>query len=326
MLITAKLIGVAFALVLGAHSFLAYGQPAGKVARVGVLLYGTAATDPNLASFVAGLRDLGYVEGRNVALETRGAEGRPERIAGLARDAVATKPDVIVVLGGDLVRFVQQATSTIPVVMLTSYDPVESGVIRSFANPGGNITGVAFPSAETGAKRLQYLKEAAPALTRVAVLWDPEHADGEYRDMQSVAPRLGLQLTSLEVRRPDDFPAAFEAATKARADALIVVSSRLLNINQGRIVEFAGKQRILLVSGWGPWVRAGGFMSYGPDLNALARRAASHVDKILKGAKPGELPVEQPTKFELLINLNTAKALGLAVPTSLLARADHVVQ
>ena len=321
-----RLIHFAVALLVATAAVAVQAQPAGKVARLGVLLYGTAATDPNLASFVAGLRDLGYAEGRNIALETRGAGGQPERIAGLVRDAIASNPDVIVVLGGDLVRFVTQATRTIPIVMLTSYDPVEAGVIKSFGRPGGNITGVAFASAETGAKRLQYLKEAAPALTRVAVLWDPEHADGEYRDMQSVAPRLGFHLQSLEVRRPDDFPAAFEAATKARAEALVVVSSRLLNINQGRIVEFAGKQRILLVSGWGPWVRAGGFMSYGPDLNVLARRAASHVDKILKGAKPGELPVEQPTKFELVINLNTAKALGLALPTSLLARADHVVQ
>ena len=321
-----KLIGLALAVLLAAASIAVHGQPAGKVARLGVLLYGSAATDPNLVSFIAGLRELGYVEGRNVALETRGAEGRPERIPDLTRDAVASKPDVIVVLGGDLVRFVRQATSTIPVVMLTSYDPVEAGVIKSYGRPGGNMTGVAFPSAETGAKRLQFLKEAAPAVTRIAVLWDPDHADGEYRDMSAVAPRLGIQLQSLEVRRPEDFPAAFESAAKARAEALVVVSSRLMNVNQQRILEFAGKQRIVLVSGWGPWVRSGGFMSYGPDLNDLARRAATHVDKILKGARPGELPVEQPTKFELAINVNTARALGIAVPASLLARADHVVQ
>jgi len=234
-------------------------------------------------------------------------------------------PD-IVVLGGDLVRVVKEATNTIPVVMLTSYDPVESKVINSFARPGGNMTGVAYVGAETGAKRLQYLKEAAPSLTRVAVLWDPGHPDGEFRDMQRVASQLGVQLQSLEAARPEDFEAAFQAVTRERAQALMVVSSRLMNINRPRILEFAAKQRIPLVSGWGPWVRSGGFMSYGPDLDVLVRRAASHVDKILKGARPGEIPVEQPSKFELLINLKTARALGLTVPPSLLARADHVIE
>jgi putative tryptophan/tyrosine transport system substrate-binding protein len=316
----------AIALLLAAASLAVHAQPAAKVARLGVLIYGTAAADPNLASFVAGLRDLGYVEGRNVALEYRAAEGHPERIPALAREVVSSKPDVIVVLGGDLVPFVKEATSTIPVVMLTSNDPVEAKVISSLARPGGNMTGVAFVSAETGAKRLQFLKEAAPALTRVAVLWDPNHADGEYRDMDAVARRLGMQLQSLEVRRPEDFETAFQAATRSRAEALVVVSSRLMNVNRPRILEFAARQRIPLVTGWGLWVRSGGFMSYGPDLDVLVRRAASHVDKILKGARPGELPVEQPSKFELLINLKTARALGLTVPPSLLARADHVIE
>jgi putative ABC transport system substrate-binding protein len=210
--------------------------------------------------------------------------------------------------------------------MLTSYDPVESKVINSFARPGGNMTGVAYVGAETGAKRLQYLKEAAPSLTRVAVLWDPGHADGEFRDMQRVASRLGVQLQSLEATRPEDFEAAFQAVTRERAEALMVVSSRLMNINRPRILDFAAKQRIPLVSGWGPWVRSGGFMSYGPDLDVLVRRAASHVDRILKGGKPEDIPVEQPSKFELLINLKTARALGLTVPPSLLARADHVIE
>lgn len=316
----------ALALLLAAASLAVHAQPAGKVARLGVLLYGTAATDPNLASFVAGLRDLGYVEGRNVALEYRAAEGNPQRIPALAREAVSSKPDLIVVLGGDLVRVVKEATNTIPVVMLTSYDPVESKVIASFARPGGNMTGVAYVGAETGAKRLQYLKEAAPSLTRVAVLWDPGHPDGEFRDMQRVASQLGVQLQSLEAARPEEFEAAFQAVTRERAQALMVVSSRLMNINRPRILEFAAKQRIPLVSGWGPWVRSGGFMSYGPDLDVLVRRAASHVDKILKGARPGEIPVEQPSKFELVINLKTARALGLTVPPSLLARADHVIE
>jgi putative tryptophan/tyrosine transport system substrate-binding protein len=316
----------AIALLLAAASLAVHAQPAGRVARLGVLLYGTAAADPNLASFVAGLRDLGYVEGRNVVLEYRAAEGHPERIPGLARELVSSKPDAIVVLGGDLVRPMKEATSTIPVVILTSFDPVESKVVNSFARPGGNMTGVAFVAAETAAKRLQYLKEAVPSLTRVAVLWDPRHADGEFRDMQRVASRLGVQLHSLEAVRPEDFEAAFQAVTRGRAEALMVVSSRVMIVNRPRILEFAATQRIPLVTGWGPWVRSGGFMSYGPDLDVLVRRAATHVDKILKGAKPADLPVEQASKFELLINLKTARALGLTVPPSLLARADYVIE
>ena len=301
-------------------------QPASKVARLGVLLYGTAAADPNLASFVAGLRELGYVEGRNVAFEYRGAEGHPERLAGLAREVVSSKPDVIVVLGGDLVPFIKDATRTIPVVMLTSNDPVEAKVISSFARPGGNMTGVAFVSAETAAKRLQFFRQAAPSLTRLAVLWDPSHVDSEYRDMEAVARRLGVQLQSIEASRPEELESAFQEIARGRAEALMVVSSRLMNVNRPRILEFSVRQRIPLVSGWGQWVRSGGFMSYGPDLDVLVKRAASHVDKILKGARPGELPVEQPSKFELLINLKTARALGMTIPPSLLARADHVIE
>lgn len=317
---------LAVALLFAATSLAIHGQPAPKVARLGVLLFSTPASDPNLASFVAGLRDLGYVEGRNVAFEYRSAEGRPERVGGLAHQIASLKPDVIVVLGGDLVPFMKDATSTIPVVMLTSQDPVEAGVVSSFARPGGNLTGVAFVSSETAAKRLQFLKEAAPSLTRVAVLWSPDHPDGEYRDIEAASPRLGMQLQSLEVRRPEDFEGAFQAATRARAEALMVVSSRFMNLNRARILEFASKQRIPLVTGWGPWVRSGGFMSYGPDLDVLVRRAASQVDKILKGAKPADLPIEQPVKFELVINLQTAKALGLTLPASLLRQADQLIE
>jgi putative ABC transport system substrate-binding protein len=233
---------------------------------------------------------------------------------------------VIVVLGGDMVPAVRNATSTLPVVMLTSLDPVEAGVITSFARPGGNVTGVAFVSSETASKRLEFLKEAVPSLTRVAVLWNPDHPDGEYRNAEAAARRLGIHIQSLEVRRLADFDGAFEAATRARAEALMVVSSRFMNLNRARILEFAHKERLPLVTGWGPWARAGGLMSYGPDLDVLVRRAATHVDKILKGAKPAELPVEQPTKFELVINLRTAKVLGLTIRQSLLARADQIIE
>ena len=319
-----RLIGLAVNLL--AAPFVSEAQSAGKVARLGVLLFGTPATDPNLAAFLAGLRDLGYVEGRNLALEYRSSEGRPERARELAVQVVSLKPDVIVVLGGDMVPFVKDATSTIPVVMLTSQDPVEAGVVTSFARPGGNLTGVAFVSSETAGKRLQFLKEAVPSLTRVAVLWNPDHRDPEYRDIEAAARRLGVQIQSLEARRPEDFDGAFQSATRARAEALMVVSSRFMNLSRSRILEFASKQRIPLVTGWGPWVRAGGLLSYGPNLDALMERAASHVDKILKGAKPADLPIEQPTKFELVINLKTAKALSLTIPPSVLGRADEIIQ
>jgi putative ABC transport system substrate-binding protein len=323
-----RLIGLAVVLTLSLvlAPLAAGAQQAGKVARLGVLLFGTPAGDPNLAAFVAGLRDLGYVEGRNLALEYRSAEGRPERVPELARQVVALKPDVIVILGGDMVPFVKEATSTTPVVMLTSQDPVEAGVVASFARPGANLTGVAFVSSETAGKRLQFLKEAMPSLTRVAVLWNPDHPDGEYRDIEAAARRLGIHVQSLEARRPEDFDGAFQSATRARAEALMVVSSRFMNLSRPRILEFVNKQRIPLVTGWGPWVRVGGFLSYGPDLDALVKRAATHVDKILKGAKPGDLPIEQPTSFELVVNLKTATALGLTIPHSVLIRATHVIE
>ena len=325
--ITVTVTGLAFAFaLLVVDALTVHGQPAGRVARLGVLLFSTPTTDPNLRAFVAGLRDLGYVEGQNLALEYRYAGGRPERVRDLALQIAALKPDVIVVLGGDMVPFVKDATSTLPVVMLTSQDPVEAGVVTSFARPGGNLTGVAFVSSETAGKRLQLLKEAVPSLMRVGVLWNPDHPDGEYRDTAAAAHRLGVQLQSLEVRRPEDFDTAFHAAARARPEALIVVSSRFMNLNRPRILQFARTQRIPVATGWGPWASAGSLLSYGPDLDTLVRTAATHVDKILKGAKPADLPVEQPTKFELVINLRTAKALGLTISPSLLARADQLIE
>jgi putative ABC transport system substrate-binding protein len=311
-----RLIGFSVVLLLTA-AFLAHAQPRARVARLAVVLFDAPAANPNLTAFVAGLRDLGYVEGRNIALEYRHAGGRPELVGPLGLQLPSLRPDVIVVLGGDMVATVKAATSTLPVVMLTSNDPVEAGVIASFARPGGNITGVAFVSEETASKRL---------LTRVAVLWNPDHPDGEYRSAEAGARPLGMRIQSLEVRRLEDFDRAFEAATRERAEALMVVSSRFMNLNRARILEFAQKNRLPVVTGWGPWAHAGGLMSYGPDLDVLARRTAGYVDRILKGARPAELPVEQPTKFELVINQRTARALGLTVPQSLVLRADAVIE
>lgn len=300
-------------------------QPAGKPIRMGILLFSTPTTDPNLAAFLGTLRDLGYSEGRNLTIEYRYAEGRPERFRASAVALATAKPDIIVVLGGDMVPFARESTKTIPIVMLTSQDPVEAGIVETMARPGGNLTGVAFASAETAGKRLQFLREAMPGLTRLAVLWNPDHADGEYRITAAAASSLGMHVQSLEVGSPDGFDAAFQKIMAWRAEALIVVSSRLMSLNRDRIIEFTIKQRLPLVSGWGPWVTSGALMSYGPDLNVLVRRMPSYVDKIVKGARPAELPIEQPTKFELTVNLKTARALGVTIPPSLLLRADQVI-
>jgi putative ABC transport system substrate-binding protein len=305
---------------------LAEAQSPPKVARIGVLLYGTPETDPNFSAFRDGLRDLGYVEGRNLTFEHRFAEAKPERLAALAADLVKREPHVIFALGGDVAPFARAATSTIPVVISVSVDPVQTQIVSSLARPGGNVTGVTLISSDLAAKRLQLLKEIAPAISRIGILWNPDHIDPEYRETQAAARRLGLQLHSLEVRRPADFDAAFAAAATARAEAIVVVSSRLMTLSRSQITEFAAKHRIILVSGWGPWAQNGALLSYGPDLNALVRLAATQIDKILKGAKPGDLPVEQPTKFQLVINTKTAKAFGLTVPPSLLLRADQIIE
>jgi len=296
------------------------------VARVGALLFGTPETEPNVGAFRRGLRDLGYVEAQNLVIEYRYAEGKPERLRALAVELVAIKPDVIFALGGDVAPLVRAATSTIPIVMAVSQDPVQTGLVASLARPGGNITGVTFVSSDLAAKRLQFLHEMAPDLARVAVIWNPDHIDPEYRETQIAGKTLGIQIQSLEVRATDDIDAAFQAAISARAQALVPVSSRLMTANRARIIQFSGQRRLLLASGWGPWAREGALFSYGPDLDVITRRAAAYVDKILRGARPDELPVEQPTTFQLVINGKTAKALGLTIPPTLLARADEVIE
>jgi putative tryptophan/tyrosine transport system substrate-binding protein len=296
------------------------------VPRLGVLLFGRPDTDPNFGAFRRGLRDLGYVEGQNIVIEHRYAEGRSERLRELARELVVLKPDVLFALGGDVAPLVRAATSTIPTVMAVSDDPVQSGLVASLARPGGNITGVTFVSFDLAAKRLQYLREIAPNLARVAVLWNPDHIDPDYRETQAAAKTLGVQIQSLEVRSEEDFNAAFQAAMDARSEALIPVSSRLMTTNRPRIIQFASQGRLLLASGWGPWAREGALLSYGPDLDSITWRAAAYVDKILRGAKPAELPVEQPTRFQLVINAKVAKALGLSIPDKLLALVDEVIE
>ena len=300
-------------------------QPA-KVPRLGVLLYGTPETDPNEGAFREGLSALGYADPRSIKLEYRYAAGKPERLRELATELAASKPDVIVAVGGDVAPFARAATSTIPIVMIVSNDPVEGGLVASMAHPGGNVTGVTFVSSDLAAKRLQFLKDIAPRIARVGILWNPDHVDPEYRETQKAATGLGVRLQSLEVRSAKDLDAAWQAATAAQLEAVIAVSSRLMTLNRQRIIEASQQRRLLLVSGWGPWAREGALFSYGPDLNAVARSAAGYVDKILKGAKPGDLPVEQPTKFDLVVNAKTAKAFGLTVPQTVLLRASQVIE
>lgn len=302
----------------------AEAQPT-KIVRVGVLLFGTPDTDA-FPVIRRGLGALGYVEGRNILFEHRYAEGRPERLGDLASDLVRAKPDLIIAAGGDVAPFARRATATIPIVMITSADPVQGGLVTSLARPGGNVTGVTFVSSDLAAKRLQLLKEAAPAVARVGVLWNPAHPDGEFPTTQGAGGPLGVQVLSLEVQRPGDFAGAFGTAIRERMEAVVVVSSRLMTVNRPRILELAAQNRMLLVSGWGPWAAAGGLLSYGPDLDAVILSSTIYVDRILKGARPADLPVERPTKFQLVINLKTAKAFGLTIPQSLLLRADQVIE
>jgi putative ABC transport system substrate-binding protein len=304
----------------------AEAQQTAKIARLGVLLFSTPDGDPNLATFRGALGELGYVEGKNLTTVYRCAEGHPERLANLAVELAGLKPDVIFALGGDVAPVARNATNTIPIVMSVSVDPVRAGLVPNLARPGGNLTGVTFVSSELAAKRLQLLKEAAPRISRVAVLWNPDHVDPEYAETQAAGRMLGIHVLSLEVRAPGDFEAAFRAADAGRVEAVIVVSSRLMTFGRQRIIDLAARHRLPVVSGWGPWAEAGALLSYGPDLDASVRRAATYVDRILKGARPGNLAVEQPTKFELVINVRTAAAFGLTIPSSLRAQASRVIE
>jgi len=319
-------LAVVLALSLLAAPLAVEAQQVGKVPRLGVLLYGTPNDDPNLPAFRLGLSELGYVEPRTITVEYRYAVGKPERLRALAIELAAGKPDVIVALGGDVAPFARAATSTIPIVMIVSADPVEGGLVASMARPGGNVTGVTFVSSDLAAKRLQFLKEIAPRISRVGMLWNPDHVDPEYRETQKAAPGLGIRVQSLEVRSANDFDAAWQTAIATQLEAVIAVSSRLTTINRQRIIESSQQRRLLLVSGWGPWAKEGALFSYGPDLNVIVRHAATYVDKILKGAKPADLPIEQPAKFDLVINAKTAKAFGLTIPQPILLRADQVIE
>jgi putative tryptophan/tyrosine transport system substrate-binding protein len=297
-----------------------------SVPRLGVLLYTNPKTDPNMESVREGLRDLGYTEGRTLAIEYRYAEGRPERLSQLAAELAQSKPDVILALGGDVAPWAKKATEIIPLVFAVSSDPVLAGLVATLGRPGKNATGITFLLDELASKRLELLKEAAPRVSRVAFLWNPDHPDNEHSIAEQAARKIGVQLQPVEMRGPDDLQGALQTIIHAQADALYVVSSRHTITRLPSIVSFAEKNQLPLAGGWGAWARAGGLLSYGPDIDDMVRRTASYVDKILKGAKPADLPVQQPAKFNLVINTTAAKALGLTVPESFLVRADEVIE
>jgi putative ABC transport system substrate-binding protein len=297
-----------------------------KIPRLGMLLYSTLRGDPNTEAFHRGMRELGYIEGQNITFEYRFAEGNPERLPELAADLVRLKPDIIFALGGDVAPEASKATQTIPIAFAVSTDPVRSGLVASLARPGGNATGVTFLLDDLASKRLGLLKEAAPHVSRLAFLFNPDHVDNELREAERAAAALEVKLHLAEVRSSSDLDLAFDAATRAGVDALYVVSSRQTVANIERIADFAAKNRLPLAGGWGAWAQAGALLSYGPNVGEMVRQSAVYVDKILKGANPAELPVQQPVRFELVINLKIAKALGLAISESLLVRADKVIE
>ena len=313
-----------------AAPLLAEAQP-GKVFRIGIL--GTSPpTDPAAVHlwgvFLQRLRELGYVEGQNLTVERRFSEGKAERLPDLAADLVRLKVDIIVAAGGPGPPAAQSVTNTIPIVMTNQSDPVVSGLVASLARPGGNITGLSLLTPEIVGKQLQLLKEVIPRVSRVAVLRNPTNKTHvlSWKEVEVAARSLRVQPQTFETRDSGEFDGAFAAMTRERASALLVLGDSLFFLHRTRIADLAAKQRLPTIFGQREHAEAGGLMAYGASLSDLFRQAATFVDKILKGAQPAELPVEQPTKFELVINLKTAKALGLTIPQSLLQRADEVIQ
>jgi putative ABC transport system substrate-binding protein len=299
-----------------------------KVPRIGLLASGQGLGSAGDA-FRQRLRELGWVESQNITIESQFAGGKNlDRLPQLAAELVRLKVAVIVADGDPAIYAAKQATSAIPIVVVAVGDPVREGLVASLARPGGNITGLTSISTELSGKRLELLKEAVPKVSRVAVLWNPANASNviEFKETEVAARALGLKLQSLEVRGPDDFQGAFAGAARNRANALIVVRDPLVDTHHFRILDFAIDKRLPSIHGEEQFVEAGGLMSYGPSRVELFHRAATYVDKILKGAKPADLPVEQPTKFNLVINLKTAKQIGLTVPPNVLVRADRVIK
>jgi len=298
-------------------------RPPVRMPRIGII-----DDEPVWDSFRQGLRDFGYIENQNIAIEYRSAEGKVDRLAQAARELVSIPVDVIVVTGSPATRAVRQATSTIPIVAIGVGDPLRAGFAVSLARPGGNMTGLSSLSPDLIGKRLEILRECIPAVARVAFLWNPDNDSNLafLDDLIVAVPALGLELTSAPIRNADEFEGTFAAVLQRRPNAALVTGDPLLRRHQNRIIDFVAKNRLPAMYQEKEWVAAGGLLSYGPSLPDLFRRGVSYVHRILEGAKPADLPIEQPTRFELVINLKTAKALGLTVPPNLLAAADEVIE
>ena len=321
-----------FKLALGAMAFAICvsaeaQQPARKVPRIGILFIGDR-NQPHLEAFKQGLRERGYIEGKNIAIEYRYAEGKIDRLPLLAAELVKLKVDVIVTTAEMGARAARQATKTTPIVLTTGADLVKSGLAESLAKPGGNVTGLSVIEEDLSGKRLDILKEAFPKMNRVAYLWNPSAvlANPSFDQAKAIAQAVALQLRSYEVYTLAEIEKAFADMSKARPDALFTTLSPLMTLNSKRIVELALEQRLPGMYPTNQFAEEGGLMTYGPRIGDMYRRAATYVDKVLKGAKAGDLPVEQPTKFEFVINLKTAKQIGVTIPPNVLARADKVIK
>jgi len=321
---------LALCAMLLALSSSAAGQQPKKLPRIGYLdAFSSAGTAERVGSFVQGLRDLGWVDGQNLSIEYRYADGKPERLAELAADLVNLKVDIIVVQSNTVARVAADTTKTIPIVMADGRDPVATGLAASLARPGGNVTGMTNLRTELAGKRLELLKETVPNYAHIAALCNPAAGPArELEELKAAAHSLKIQLHVLEVRIADEFEKAFREASKARVGALVMTSdpTGLFPANRTQIVELAVKNRLPAMYPVSGFVNAGGLMSYGANVPESYRRAATYVDKILKGAKPGDLPIERPTKFEFVINLKTANQIGVTIPPNVLARADKVIR
>jgi len=314
------------ALVGGAAAcpLVARAQQPGHTRRIGILLF-SKADYAIVSPFVEGLEKLGYVGGKAVAIDYRDAGGQYERLPEIAEELVRLNPDLILAFGGDVAPIAKQKTATIPIVAVVSNDPVASGLVASLRRPGGNVTGLTQVHDLLAGKSVELLKDVAPQVSRVAILWNPDHADPEFRETQRASSALGMELHSLEVRNRRDFDVALQTAERDRVEALIVIVSRNISLNRKLVGDFAQKNNLILV-GVPTWLmEVGALLSYGPNVPELFGRASLYADKILKGARPSDLPMQQPTNFELIINVSKAKSLGITVPQGVLARADRII-
>ena len=325
-----KKTALAFMALLFVYLQFAHAQKSTKILRIGFLSSGSQDQffQPYEA-FLQSLRDRGYINGQNVMILARWAEGNPDRLKGLATELTRSPVDILVATGGTITALAaKSATTTIPIVFTAGGDLVKVGLIESLSHPGGNLTGLSLLTVEIGTKRLELLKETLPKIRRVAVLGNPQNPayKTQVEEVQAAAKLLGLQLQIVQSRAPEEFSGAFLAMTKERASALLVLTDAMFNAERQRIVELAASSRVPAIYDFKEFAEAGGLMSYGADINDVYRRAAIYVDKIIKGSKPGELPVEQPTEFQFLINLKAAKQIGLTIPPNILARADRVIR